>query len=204
MIDFIAIDAPLDCPEEPPKELKRFLSYSGRTNFRQWVKFPDQEPHLNLPSDSVFGLEETVAYLVDILKVQGPFDGVMCFSQGGIIFRHFHRITQEIDRQSFQHPVDSSKQVFEMPKFMITVASPVFDMQFHYKGEYYRQRMTPQFNFPSIHLHGTEDKFSNQLNIHELFEEQANAQVVEYDAGHRFPRKLTDDGFNKLKHFVQT
>ena len=110
-----------------------------------------------LSPNEVYGLEESVAHLIDAIKLQGPFDGVIGFSQGGIIFRHFHRITQEIDRKSFESPIDSSKQVFEMPKFMISVASPVFKMKFRYKGQTYEQRMTPQFNFPSVHLHGTSD-----------------------------------------------
>jgi len=42
------------------------------------------------------------------------------------------------------------------------------------------------------------------LKTHELFEESANAQVIEYNAGHRFPRQLSDEAFTKLKQFVQT
>ena len=60
-------------------------------------------------TDSVFGLEEVATYLADILKTQGPFDGVVCFSQGGIIFRHFHRITQEIDPEAFLDPTNATR-----------------------------------------------------------------------------------------------
>mmetsp|Transcript_27560 Transcript_27560/g.36829 ORF Transcript_27560/g.36829 Transcript_27560/m.36829 type:complete len:154 (-) Transcript_27560:366-827(-) len=143
VMDFVVVDAPLECPSDPPRELKRFLTSSGRSHFRSWLKFAQWTPELNLDPDTVYGLEEVVAFLVDVLKSQGPFDGVLCFSQGGIIYRHFHRITQEIDRASFQSRADPRRQVFEMPKFMISVGSPVFDMQFCYKGELYRQRMTP-------------------------------------------------------------
>ena len=92
----------------------------------------------------VFGHEECVDYLVDIMRSEGPFDGVLCFSQGGIIFRHFHRITQEIDPQAFALPgVSDGRQTFQMPKFMISVASPVFPkMRFRYKNDEYAQRLT--------------------------------------------------------------
>ena len=56
------------------------------------------------------------------------------------MYRHFHRITQEIDPDAFKHTVDRSKQVLKLPKFMMTVASPVFPMKFRYKNEFYSQR----------------------------------------------------------------
>ncbi len=36
-----------------------------------------------------------------------------------------------------------------------------------------------------------------------LFETASNPLVVEYDAGHRFPRQLSDEGFVILKSFVR-
>ena len=86
-----------------------------------------------------------------------------------------------------------------MPKFIITCASPVFDMRFRYKGELYTQRRTPQFNFPSIHMHGTQDHYKKNLVTHTLFTEESNPQEILFDAGHRFPRELDNESFNKLK-----
>ena len=76
-------------------------------------------------------------------------------------------------------------------------------MKFLYKKELYAQRLTPQFNFPSIHLHGTQDTFKNDLTVNTLFDTASNPIVVEYDAGHRFPRQLSDEGFAMLKSFVR-
>lgn len=63
------IDAPFECPEEAPRELQRFLK-DGRTNFRSWLKFPNwqQDGGVALAPDVVFGLEEVVEYLADIMK----------------------------------------------------------------------------------------------------------------------------------------
>jgi len=63
--------------------------------------------------------------------------------------------------------------------------------------------MEPQFDFPSIHLIGTQDKFINDLTTHTLFWASSNPQVVEYDAGHRFPRELPEEGFAVLKKFLR-
>ena len=108
VIDFVFIDAQFECPEEPVKELKRFLE-PGHSHFRSWLKFPQWNKDQRQSPDVVTGLEEAVEYLADVMKSQGPFDGVWAFSQGGIIFRHFYRITQEIDYQAFQSPADSRK-----------------------------------------------------------------------------------------------
>jgi hypothetical protein len=64
-----------------------------------------------------FGIEESMKLLVHALKVFGPFDGALCFSQGGIFFRHAHRIIFDIDRAAFSD-VSSA-----FPRFSICVAS---------------------------------------------------------------------------------
>ena len=202
VIDFEVIDAPFECPAEPPRELQRFLA-EDRTHFRSWLKFSEWNQEVGLSPDVVYGLEEVVDYLVGVLRTQGQFDGVLAFSQGGIIFRHFYRITQEIEPEAFARPDNQTKQVFQMPRFLMSCSSPVFDMRFRYKGELYTQRRTQQFNFPSLHMHGTQDEFKKNLVSHTLFTEDSNPQVIEFEAGHRFPRELSKDGFLKLKNFVR-
>ena len=105
VLDFTVEDGPFEVPDLPLAELKRFLT-DGRTKFRSWLKLPRLETE---PPNVAYGLEESVDYLVNILRTHGPFDGVLAFSQGGIIFRHFHRITQEINPEAFRHPADPTK-----------------------------------------------------------------------------------------------
>lgn len=50
---------------------------------------------------------------------------------------------------------------------------------------------------------GTEDTFKEHLNVHKLFEAASNPIVVTYNEGHRFPRRLSDEGFTALKDFVR-
>ena len=148
VMEFTIVNAPFDCEDAPPRELqKKFFPEQPSAKFKSWLKFhswlPTEEKKYESP-DVVFGHEECVDYLVDIMRSEGPFDGVLCFSQGGIIFRHFHRITQEIDPQAFALPgASDDRQTFHMPKFMISVASPVFPkMRFRYKNDEYAQRLT--------------------------------------------------------------
>ena len=205
-MDFSLVNAPFECIDDPPRELRKKFQNPNNPNqkFKSWLKFHQwlsQKDRETESPDVVFGLEESVDYLIDIMRQQGPFDGVLCFSQGGIMFRHFHRITQEIDPQSFK--LNETKQTFQMPKFMISVASPVFPkMKFKYKNQEYAQRCIPQFNFPSIHLQGTKDQYNADVRIEQLFMKEANPVVVSFDEGHKFPRIISDPEFAKLKTFV--
>ena len=97
VIDFEIINGPFDCKEDPYAEMRQFLTTED-AHFKQWLKFysgatEEEKEKLGDPN-VVFGLEEVTEYLIDILKgPKGPFDGVLGFSQGGIIFRHFYNIT---------------------------------------------------------------------------------------------------------------
>jgi hypothetical protein len=64
-----------------------------------------------------FGIEASLQVLARALKSHGPFDGALCFSQGGIFLRHAHRIIFDVDRESFVDVADA------FPKFAICVAS---------------------------------------------------------------------------------
>ena len=55
--------------------------------------------------------------LANTLKTHGPFDGALCFSQGGIFLRHAHRIMFDVDRAAYHDAADA------FPKFAICVAS---------------------------------------------------------------------------------
>lgn len=91
-----------------------------------------------------------------------------------------------------------------MPKFMISVASPVFpNMKFWYKNKEYMQETKPIYDFPSLHMYGIADDYNSQMTIHKLFKANSGCEVIEYEEGHKFPRSLPDIGFLKLKDFVK-
>jgi hypothetical protein len=83
VIDFTVIDGPFACPDEPVRDLERFLEGS-QMRFRAWLKFyrelSPEEKVFSSP-DVVTGLEDVTEYLIEKLRgVDGPFDGVLCFS----------------------------------------------------------------------------------------------------------------------------
>ena len=94
VIDFTLIEAPFECQQDPEPSLEKFLGQNKR--FRSWFDLKDwatDEKKSKGPCKMAYGLEENVKYIAAFIEKEGPFDGVLCFSQGGIAFRHFHRIT---------------------------------------------------------------------------------------------------------------
>ncbi len=171
------INAPFECKDEPPKELRRFIQQnSDDARFKSWLLFQSwlkQDEQATSTPDCVYGLERVTQFLSDFLAQQEPFDGILAFSQGGIIYRHFFSISQQIDPAAFQDQHGNTK--FKIPKFLISVASPVFPrMRFSYKNIEYSQASEATFNFPSIHLNGIKDIYAQQLTCHQLFKPESN------------------------------
>ena len=83
------------------------------------------------------------------MKDNGPFDGVLTFSQGGILFRHLDRTLFLIDSDTYRdvHPI--------FPKFLIALGGPLFQWQsFQYKGDWYKEDCS-LIGVDSCHLYGT-------------------------------------------------
>ena len=196
-MEFVTLEAPFECPEDPPAELHRFLK-PGQTKFRGWLKFDkllDPSKQDGSPSD-ISGLEECFKYIQDNMNTLGPFDGLMGFSQGGIVFRHFYRITQLIAPEDFA--------IQQMPKFVIFVASPVFkNMVLNYKGNKYAHTDEPILPMPSLHINGTKDYLYEKLTAHHLFTPESKPVVIEFEDGHRFPRKLGDAEYRQMTDFLR-
>lgn len=157
VMEFTMINAPFECKDEPPKELRRFIPQNSEdARFKSWLLFHSwlqQDEQVGATPDCVYGLEKVTQFLGDFLAQQEPFDGILAFSQGGIIYRHFYSISQQIDPAAFKDQHGNPK--FKIPRFLICVASPVFPrMRFSYKNITYPQAQEPTFDFPSIHLNG--------------------------------------------------
>ena len=140
-------------------------------------------------------MQQATEYLLDVLRTQGPFDGVLAFSQGGIAYSHFYRITQLIDQP---------QSAVSIPRFLVNIATPLYPtMKFEYKGTEYGHLNQPIFDFPSIHLKGTKDRNGAHLNSEKYFKPSSEPQVVVFEDGHRFPRLLSEEGFGRLKSFIK-
>jgi hypothetical protein len=91
---------------------------NGKSNFKSWLNIGEWAlGKRQRPPDKIFNFENTVEHIANWIKREGPFDGILAFSQGGIAYRHFHKFTQTTDPEAWKDVI--------MPKFMISVACPV-------------------------------------------------------------------------------
>ena len=83
VIDFKFIDAPHEVPEDPPRSL---LVRVFKTPFKSWIKIGEwrtndqtgEQEHQD--KNVVFGLENSVRYVLEEMKQHGPYDGFLTFS----------------------------------------------------------------------------------------------------------------------------
>ena len=141
----------------------------------------------------VSGFEESVPFLAKLMSEQ-RYDGVLGFSQGGIVFRHFYRLTQVVEPGQWS---------FHMPRFLITVGTPVYtETKVKYRDMLLEHPDPEQFiDIPSLHMKGLKDPYLEKLSMERFFIKPA--VVVEYDDGHKFPRKMEDSEFKKLHDFIK-
>ena len=77
-------------------------------------------------------------------------------------------------------------------------------MKFEYKGRTYAQRLTQQFDFPSLHFVSPNDTYiTPELTTDKLFTAESKPKLIEYEDGHMFPKALSDDDFTMLKIFLR-
>ena len=82
----------------------------------------------------VYGIEESIRYVLEEIKTHGPYDGFLTFSQGSIFMRHMYRVLNDIDNKTYQHVLEDTP----FPSFIISVAGLYFPyMQIDYKGTQY-------------------------------------------------------------------
>ena len=110
------------------------------------------------------------------------------------MFRHLYRVLHDVDPTSYPGVT--------MPSFFLSVGGPYFPkMEFDYKGSSIKQ---DSFTFPmdSLHIYGKTDEYKSYMTTHTLFTK--DPVVIYHEEGHKFPRSLADEDYEKLKGFVKT
>ena len=60
--------------------------------------------------------------------------------------------------------------------------------------------MTPQYDFPTLHMHGNKDPWAKGklMRLKDLFAEKADYVQFLFEGGHNFPKALEDDDYSQL------
>jgi predicted esterase len=110
------------------------------------------------------GLDQSVAFLKTILETQGPFIGILGFSQGAAMAAYLASILEQ--GQSINHP-----------PVLFFIAACGFRWRFKQYDQYY------PINTPSLHLVGDLDMIVNDERTRRLIESCRNPVVIRHPGG---------------------
>ncbi|XP_058809948.1 esterase OVCA2 [Phymastichus coffea] len=171
-VDFLFIKAPhkvpienkSDCIEEPAENANEFEQYGW------WFNTEDKIFKATELSNKSVGFDESLELVKNALLEQGPFDGILGFSQGG----SFVSILCAMQQKN----VLSSK--FDFAIIISGFKSLCQPHQMFYDE---------QIMLPTLHVFGDSDKVIPTKMAKELSELFVNKQVVLHDGGHYIPGK---------------
>ena len=162
-MDFVFVSAPHVIPEEP--NLARSVEERERG---WWFSRPEKAYNALDKTDITIGYEESVGVIKETIVKEGPFDGMLGFSQGASFASLLSVMRSEAD----------SGVNF---KFVILIAGFRSQMMTHL-GMYERP-----ISCPSFHTVGTSDAVIPTAASKELAACFDNATVYAHDGGHYIP-----------------
>ncbi|KAF2816857.1 dihydrofolate reductase [Mytilinidion resinicola] len=159
-----------------------------------WRRKGDSEPY------TYEGLEQGLDTIADVLKREGPFDGVIGFSQGGAMSAMVAALLEPGRREGFEKLYKEGcmryPESFEADTGFITeTIHPPLKFAVSYSGfaargvEIYRGFYEPKISTPVLHFLGTMDAVVEEARSLALVErcEKSEGRMVYHPGGHFLP-----------------
>ena len=152
-----------------PNQIKSQDSQEDEQQYGWWFSTEDKSYDAHDYTDSCVGLEGSLQIMADSLKNEGPFDGVLAFSQGASLLGIICALKEKGDER------------FDNFNFAIFVSGYKSRQSMHQK--YYEEKVT----LPTLHVMGETDKVIEKEMSVELSELYENKNVLEHKGGHFVP-----------------
>ncbi|TNV76050.1 hypothetical protein FGO68_gene8372 [Halteria grandinella] len=209
LIEFVYINGPilLD-PEVYPPEAG-FLKKGIKGPFRAWLQRYNADdltteekaqiqrtlqPFGETPDDKGYmtGFDESLQTLIKAFREQGPFDGVLSFSQGSSMYRYFNWWTQVKKREEHRD--------IKLPRFHMMFAGTTYvNAMVKVDGVWYRHGDHP-CQIETLHVYGKKDPFFGLCEAETLLFKPIT--VVVHQEGHKIPKEHTPDNQKIIDDFV--
>jgi predicted esterase len=160
-MDYVYLDAPFRATGEPDAGIATF--YPNREYFEWYLK----------DETAAEGKRKSLEYILSVLVKQGPFDGIIGFSQGaGMATRVVHCLNST--SISLKTPL----------KFVILIGGvPPTELQ---------AEQIPDIMLPSLHIMGTADHLLPHSKQLEQMYDVSNRQCLFHPEGHNIPSVRTN------------
>ncbi|KAI4337641.1 hypothetical protein L6164_016028 [Bauhinia variegata] len=172
-LDLVFVDAPF------PSQGKSDVEGIFDPPYYEWFQF-------NKEFTEYTNFEECLKYIEDCIIEQGPFDGLLGFSQGAILSAGLAGLQ------------DKGVALTKVPKikFLIIIGGAKFKATSVADKAY----STP-ITCPSLHFLGETD-FMRPYGL-ELLESCVHPEMIHHPKGHTIPR-LDDEGSKKMRGFIES
>ncbi|OWZ22382.1 Serine hydrolase (FSH1) [Phytophthora megakarya] len=164
-VEFVCLDAPFDVPYEPTSEEHANNEETGE-NVKQlkWCDFTRDEETGQFLLQRV---EESIEYVANFVKKEGPFDGIFGFSQGGTIASLIlqRQVTAEESPFAFWFAIFVAAGACSDPKYANDV----------------------KIDLPSLHLIGETDAVVENERSLVLKDQFIDAKLLMHPGGHYIP-----------------
>eukprot|EP01126_Amoeba_proteus_P017801 TRINITY_DN1874_c0_g1_i5.p1 TRINITY_DN1874_c0_g1~~TRINITY_DN1874_c0_g1_i5.p1 ORF type:complete len:187 (-),score=26.08 TRINITY_DN1874_c0_g1_i5:54-614(-) len=137
-----------------------------------WFYYPPNSQLENSQNRTYIGLEDSIAFLKKFCEQEGPFDGLMGFSQGGIV------------ASLLAHVMMKTVDDFPPVKFLIFCATCTASSQL-WRSKYEGVKCC----LPSLHIWGIRDTIVPNERSKGLLDFFESPEILEHQGSHVIPNK---------------
>ncbi|CAI5703914.1 hypothetical protein KXD40_002523 [Peronospora effusa] len=182
-VEFVCLDAPFPVPDASILEEKHINSKNTNEQVNQlkWFDFihDTQSEHYLLER-----VEESLEYVANFIKKEGPFDGILGFSQGGTM------ASLILHKQ-----VRDSEFPFAFRFAFFVSAGACYDQKY---------MINVKVDLPSLHVIGETDAVVEKKSSLALKDRFIDAKVLMHPGGHYIPtNKVVKDAFRAFFEELQ-
>ncbi|KAI5286767.1 hypothetical protein KEM54_006532 [Ascosphaera aggregata] len=228
-----AYDISFSCPSAPiplfPEDVPGFQKLQGDESGNDVVTpAADREPQMfawwkHSPGDFdglYMGLEDSIEFVADLARKEGPFDGIIAFSQGASFAAMLASLLEPNRKAAFDHfqktPAENVCTGIPFPDAFEKIAHPPLKFAVCYSGfaapgaRYRAFYNLPKIHTPLLHVVGSLDAIVDEGRTRSLIqacEEDADkkGRVVRHPGGHFLPsqRPYMDGTLQFIKEILE-
>jgi hypothetical protein len=142
------------------------------------------------------GWQKAILYVMEHIEKSGPYDGLLCFSQGGLIgipltkLLQLHSLNQS--ENDFMHEIiklrPREKWFKTQPPFKFVILAGCFSPIYERGTSLIQYFSTMKFDIPSLHVMGQKDKVIEMQFSEQIAAKFSNPVIHVHDGAHYMPQ----------------
>ncbi|KAM0707916.1 hypothetical protein Q7P35_004565 [Cladosporium inversicolor] len=204
-VEFVYLDGPIKLETHDIPGSAAAYRHRGEHDMRAWFD-------LRIVHYPPAGVIQSLDLLAAVLKSQGPFDGIIAFSQGTVIGAMVASLLQgDIRRKAYEIALEQSGDIFDYPESFLKLRYPPLKFALFYAsrvatGDYSAwMYQHPRIQTPFCHFYGEWDpmvSYEERDAVLERVRGDQGAMVFTHGGGHFVPtdRHSTETARRFVKH----